>query len=1364
MSGNRLADVLPLSPAQEGLFYHALLAGDGPDAYLVQCRFQVTGAVNGSATDGSATDGSATDGRAIDGSAINAGGVIDASAIDASALRDAVNALLERHPNLRVCFRQRGASRPVQLIPRQVTVEWTDTDLSGLSPGEQAERLAGLLAADRRRPFDVTRPPLVRCGLVRYSAASADLVLTMHHILADGWSVPILARDLAELYAGRGAGLPPAPPYRDYLTWLRGRDEAAALAAWDAALAGAAPTMIAGQAANQLADPPQTYDLELSAGLTAALRRRARECGVTMNTLAQAAWGLTLGRMTGTIDVLFGAVVSGRPADLPGVETMTGLLINTVPVRLRLVAGEPVAALLRRLQDEQSRLAPHHHVRLADLQRRAGVDALFDTVLAFENYPRGPLPGGPLPGDRAQDPGPGLRLAEVADATHYPLAVSMLVEERCLLRLSYYPDRLGKEDDVEAVAGRLARAFELLAGDGNTATVRLDVLPERERQQLLSGWNQTAREVAEQSVPALFARQAARTPDAVAVRAPDRELTYAALDAAADGLASRLAALGVGPETPVAILLDRSAELVIAQLAVLKAGGCYVPLDRAQPQARQARLLADSGAAVLLADEVPGWPLPDGVRFAAMSAEPGASPPPRLLQPPQLFRWAQPDSVAYVMYTSGSTGMPKGVMTTHRNIAELAGDRCFQPGAHRRVLLHSAHTFDAATYEVWIPLLSGGAVIVPEPGPVDPDRLRSVVKSERVTAIFLTAELFRAVAELDPDALAGLCEVWTGGDVASPEAFRLVQQSDQQLTLVHVYGPTETTTYATSHRVRGEVAGPAIASSWWAPTVPIGRPLDNTCAFVLDRWLRPVPAGRVGELYIAGTGLARGYLGAPGRTAERFVAAPCGPPGGRMYRTGDLARWTASGELEFAGRADNQVKIRGFRIEPGEVEAALEACPGVRRAVALAQADPGGGKRLVAYLVLAPGTDLGDVRRQLAGQLPAYLLPTAYLEVGEIPRTAHGKADRAALAAIRPAAGADPDASSSGPPVPGEQALCTVFAEILGLEKVGPDTDFFDVGGHSLLALRLAAAAGQALGTDVPVTAVFEAPTPAGLARRLRLPVSAVRDGLAPVLTLREAGRGTPLFCLPPGSGLGWSYSALLPHLADRTFHVLQAATLRGGQAPGSLGELADDYLAEIRAVQPAGPYLLFGWSFGGLLSYEIAVRLRQAGQRVGLVGAVDTAPLQLPADAPPLDPGEAEREALRLLRTQVIPLEAMPVSPGELESLDRAGLFAAVRATEGLLTGADDRLLHAVIDNCVQSINLTYEYRPQPPGFDGTIVLFTGRAEPGGMDTAAKAAAWRRIAAEVVVHELDCEHAWMMRPPAVAEIARALDPIIREF
>ncbi|MEU4222091.1 amino acid adenylation domain-containing protein, partial [Actinoplanes sp. NPDC026623] len=796
-------------------------------------------------------------------------------------------------------------------------------------------------------------------------------------------------------------------------------------------------------------------------------------------------------------------------------------------------------------------------------------------------------------------------------------------------------------------------------------------------------------------------------------------------------LAGRLGAAGAGPDTPVAVLLARSADLVVAQLAVLKTGGYYLPLDTTQPEARLHRLLRDAGVRHAVADEAPGW-LPGDIRVVGVDDDGAADAPAPRAAP-------RPDAAVCLMYTSGSTGTPKGVVVTHRNVVELAADRRFATGAHARVLLHSAHTFDAVTYELWVPLLTGGTVVVAPPGRLDPGALRTAVRQGRVTALLLPPELLRVVLDLAPDTLADLREVWPAGDVVPAEVVRRVLAAYPGVVVVNGYGPTETTTFATGHEVRTPAdLGPG--------SVPIGRPFDNTGAHVLDARLRPVPVGSVGELYLSGPGVTRGYLHQPARTAERFVAAPYAvAPGERMYRTGDLVRWTVDGVLEFIGRADNQVKIRGFRVEPDEVEVVLEECPGVRRAVVTVAPGPDGAKRLVAYLV-APGGDLGRVRRHAHAQLPGHLVPDVFQLIDRVPLGPHGKVDRSAL----PAPSASRRERRTGPAAtPQEAALRGLFAEVLGTPDFAGDDSFFEAGGDSLLAMRLTAAIEAKLGLRMPISAVYEAPTPATLATGLDGRVT--NRGMTPLLPLRPDGDGLPLFCVHPARGHGWSFAGLLPHLAPgRPVYALQAPFLgAGAPLPESIEELAEGYVDRIRAVRPRGPYALLGHSFGGLVAYEMAVRLRAAGQRIELLGVLDAVPVHLIGEPPELDYELVEQVSLGIL------LSAAPGAVPPTGRLHRDEVLAAVRA-EGLFRGASDNRLTALLDVCSRHIRLAQRYRP--PRYDGRLVLFSATAQPDGLSSATKVAAWREVAAGVTLHELDCAHGEVLASGPAAQVAAVVD------
>ncbi|WP_031169043.1 non-ribosomal peptide synthetase [Streptomyces durhamensis] len=1277
MSGN-VQDVLPLSPAQEGLLFHTLRETTGPDPYLVHARFRI---------------GPGTDPQRI---------------------RAAVTELLRRHPNLRACFRHERLDRPVQIIPRAVRVPWREADLTGLGPDERAVRMRRLLDTDAARRFDPARPPLLRATLARHDTG-AELLLSFHHILLDGWSMPVLEADLAALVAGRP--LPPAASYRDYLAWLARQDRDKAETAWAEALEGLEPPV-------PLTSPATAGDsscdralIRLPAGLTATLTRRAAEAGVTLNTLVQAAWALVLARTTGARDVVFGAVVSGRPHDLPGVESMVGLFVNTLPVRVRLRAGETVTELLVRLQDEQSRLAAHQHARLADIQHAAGVGELFDSVLAFENFPQR--------GEDDADPDEPA-LLQVTDATHYPVTLAVTAGERLTLSVGC---RRGLS--ASATAGRTAHALARLADGLDLVADRLDVLPPAEHQGLIDLATGPVRPPAlPATVTGRFAEQVARIPDAPAVESDDGVLTYAGLDAASDALAARLVRAGTAPGDTVALLVPRSPAVVVAQLAVLKAGACWLPLDPAQPAERLARLTEAAGARLALTAG-PATELPRHITVLDVHA-PGAAITSSLPEP-------HPGSAACILHTSGSTGEPKGVVVPHRGIVELAADARFQGDGHRRVLLHAPYTFDSSTYEVWIPLLNGGTVVVAPPGPVTPGLLRRVIPERGITALLLTPELLRTIAEIAPESAAGLTEIWAGGDVLDPATVARVLAHCPGATVVNGYGPTEATVFATAHTADG---GPGV--------IPLGRPLDNTRAYVLDGLLRPVPEGGTGELYLAGTGLAHGYLARPGQTAERFVADPYGPPGGRMYRTGDLARWTGDRVLDFRGRADDQIKVRGVRVEPAEVESALAACPGVRRAVVAARPDATGGKRLAAWLLPdeATGDDwpalLARAKQAAARRLPAHLVPSVWARIDHVPLTRHGKTDRAALP--EPTGDALGVRRTRAPRDERERRLCALFAEVLGVPDVHPDTDFFTAGGHSLTALRLASKA------RVPLATLFAAPTPALLAART---VPTPDNDLSPLLTLRPGGGRIPLFCVHPALGLGWSFAALLPHLhPDRPVHALQSPALTEGASglPASVAALAEAYTERIHARVPNGPYALLGHSFGGCVAHEIAVRLRAAGQEVRLLAVLDAMPQ--PPGTPRLPADVAERESLRMLLDSHAP--GRPAPPGRF---GRAEAFAAVRAADGPLAALGDGVLDAVTDAQAHHIHLSRAWRPSP--YDGPVTLFSATRRSHAT-TAEKAAAWRPSTAALDVHELACTHDGVLQPDPATHVAAVLETTLR--
>ncbi|MFJ2576630.1 amino acid adenylation domain-containing protein [Kitasatospora aureofaciens] len=1038
MTRAAIDDVLPLSPMQEGMLFHALYDGQNLDVYVAQLVIDLDGALN------------------------------------AEAMRDSVAALLRRHANLRASFRYEKLSRPVQVIPREVEVPWLEFDLTGLSGEEQERELDRLAAENAAHRFDLTSGPLLRFTLVKKGERSNRLMFSSHHILLDGWSTARLLYELFDIYERHGdaSGLPAVTPYRDYLGWLAERDRPAAEAAWREQLGDIdEPTLIAPGDTGATAVPGSLV-VTLPEELTARVRETARRNDLTLNSVFQGCWGLVLAQLTGRDDVVFGTTVSGRPAELPGMDTMVGLFINTVPLRLRVRPEESLLAALSSVQRQVSGMMAHHHLGLPDIQRASGLSTLFDTITVTENYPLGGEDLTELPGNLT------LAGARGTDANHYPLSIAALPGD--VLRLSFgYREEVFRRSDIEAIGERLRLLLEAFADDPDQAVGRLRVQSGAERERMLALGSPARPLAAGATIPALFAEQVGRHPEAVALAHEGTELSYPELNARANRLARTLIERGVGPERIVALALPRSPELVVAMLAVLKAGAAYLPVDVGYPADRIAYLLTDSGPALVLTTEESAAVVPDScpadriVLDDPATAREIAARPATEIEAGERTAPLSPANPAYVIYTSGSTGRPKGVVVTHTGLAGLAATHVerLDVGPGCRVLQFASPSFDAAVAETYTSLLTGATLVLAPAERLQPGRaLVDLVAEQRVTHATIPPA---ALAVLSAGDLPSVRVLLVAGEVSSAE---LVAAWSAGRRMINAYGPTETTVCA------------SMSEPLSGATVPsIGTAIGTAELRVLDGALRPVLPGVTGELYVSGPCVARGYLNRPGLSAERFVADPFAGSGQRMYRTGDLVRWNTDGDgavLEFAGRVDDQVKIRGFRIELGEIESALAAHEKIDRAVVLVREPVPGDKRLVAYLVPVAGAEVPKpavLREFASAALPDYMVPSAFVALDELPLTPNGKLDRKALP--EPDTLAEP--AGRGPRTPQEEILCALFAELLGVAAVGVDDVFFDLGGHSLLATRLVTRVRAVFGADLSMREVFETPTPAGIARRL---------------------------------------------------------------------------------------------------------------------------------------------------------------------------------------------------------------------------------------------------------------------------------------
>ncbi|MFE3141389.1 amino acid adenylation domain-containing protein [Streptomyces scopuliridis] len=1144
--GRDVEDVYPLTPLQAGMLFHTLAEPDAA-AYLEQFACVLDGVT------------------------------------DPDALARAWQRVVDRSDALRISVAWQEVERPVQVVHRHVRLPVRVVDWTGCPEEERAAKVAGVLAEERERGLGLGTAPLTRVLLARLPGGRTQVVWTFHHLLLDGWSSAALLSDVIAEYASLNntrespvppeSPAPPAPrgPFRDYLAWLADRDHAEGRAYWRGRLAGFTEPVALPY------DRPAAWahrgrsTARVEVPLTPAAASRAtgfaRRHRITLNALVQGAWSLLLAHHGGVRDVVFGATVSGRPAELPGAEEILGLFINTLPVRVDVDLDRPLVGWLRDIQERASEAREHEYVALRDVETELPPGAsLFESLVVFENYP--------VDGDATARHGVALSDVDAIEATNYPLTLiagagaGAAENDGLSMTLAYDPG-LFDATTADRLAAHLARMVdELTVGTDTDADAGIDTSADTDTHRVLGDvaplsayesqraarWGMGMTAARPEPLGEWFARRATEHPDAPAVACGGEELSYRELDRRANRLARLLRARGVRGESPVAVLLPKSVEWAVAVLAVVRAGGVYVPVDPAWPTDRLRYVLEDCGAGVLLTDRQYVARLPVGAGAAVRVALDDPAVAEELALHPALpLRVAVPvTAAAYVIYTSGSTGRPKGVVVPHTGLTSLAAslaDGCAADGS-ARVLQLASPGFDASVLELLLAFGGGGTLVLPAAdGPLAGEELARVLEEGRVTHALVPPTVLGSIPRGRAPELRTLL---AGGEACGPD---LVERwAGGGRTMVNAYGPTETTVVAT---MSGALAP--------GGTPPIGGPVSGAAVSVLDGRLRPVPVGVPGEMYVAGAVVARGYLGRPGLTASRFVADPSG--GGRLYRTGDLARWRADGQLEYVGRADDQVKVRGLRIELGEIEAVLARHESVARAAVTVREDRPGVKRIVAYVVPEPGSAYvvpqrptaaapgtlraaapqslpeavpgtlpeapqdvptqapssdaplpnapsSEVLRAFAGaSLPEYMLPTAFVTLPELPVNASGKIDRAALPAPDP--GAD-RAPHTPPRTVTERTLCRIWADVLGTDQVGVHDSFFELGGDSILSIQVVSRARRA-GLELYSRDVFVGQTVAGLAAEM----DAARGSANPAPVGEESEAGP----LPPTPVAEWFFA-----------------------------------------------------------------------------------------------------------------------------------------------------------------------------------------------------------------------------------------------
>ncbi|MGE6527017.1 non-ribosomal peptide synthetase [Bacillus safensis] len=1097
-------------------------------------------------------------------------------------LEKSMNIIVERYDIFRTVFLHEKVKRPVQVVLKERPFTLDVVDLQDLSEDEQLERIEKFKQQDQLRGFDLSKDSLMRASVFQTGSASYRWIWSYHHILLDGWCFGLVVQELFAIYHALLHDVPyklePVKPYKEYIKWLEKQDKQASLQYWQQSLAG-----FDGQSTFK-EQRKQTNEHELgeiewsmSKEETAALSELALQQNATLSSALQSVWSVLLSRYQRSNDVLFGTVVSGRPADLAGVDRMVGLFINVIPRRIQLTEHMTFRALLSETQQQSLAAEPHQYIPIYDIQAKTGQQQLIDHIVVFENVPAAKKD------EQEARLGFTVENMNVYEKSNYDLNLLASPGEELLLKLAFNK-RAFDPQFVHKLKEQLSLLINEAVKHPDQSVHTLPLVTKQEKQQILEEWNAPELEHDQLYLSKWFEHNVGKQPNAVALSAEEQTMTYAELNEQANRLARHLQKNGAEHRTVIAILADRTPELIVSLLAVLKAGAAYVPIDPDYPESRIQYMLKDSGATHLLTHssfigQAKGlgftgtYLFADDQEISLMSSE-------------NLPLEAGLHDTAYIMYTSGTTGQPKGIMTTHSNIARVVKNTNYLTISETDTLLSLSNSvFDGFTFDVYGALLNGAKLVLPKKDTIlDMHELTELIKRESISVMFVPTALFNLLVDEETDWMHSVRKVLFGGERASVQHVRKAFDVMGKGRLINVYGPTESTVFATYYPV--DEAPPIEAHS-----IPIGKPINQTGAYILSQQGQLQPIGMVGELCLSGKGLAKGYLNRPDLTKEAFITHPFAA-GQRLYRTGDLAYFRADGLIEYAGRVDDQVKIRGHRIELTEIEAHLLMHPGVKQAALITDQHGSQHTRLLAYMTCEKEWEdkVDVIKSGLKEKLPAYMQPHELIRLEKIPLTPNGKVDKRQLP--------KPEAPQGNrhvklPANEVEQKLLVMWREVLERDDISTDDHFFELGGHSLKAMSLLSKVSKEFDVQVPIHLLFETPTIEAISRYIQQ-----QDHEAAGYLVFNESQTPTVFALPPLPGYGFIYQE-----AAKTLDCVRLIAFDFIEADHRMTQ----YVQHIQHLQPEGPLTLMGYSGGCYLAFDLVQSLEQAGRTVDKVIMIDS-------------------------------------------------------------------------------------------------------------------------------------------------------------